>query len=35
MIFTEPTDLAGRLEAAVAALPPHQLDRGTERRDVV
>ena len=35
MVLAEPADRAGRLDASVAALPPHQLDRRTERRDVV
>ena len=35
MIFAESTDWAGPLQAAVAALPPQQLDRGTEHGDIV
>jgi hypothetical protein len=35
MIFAEPADRAGRFQAAVAPLPPHQLHRRAERRDVV
>ena len=35
VVLTEPADRAGRLGASVPALPPLQLDRRTERRNVV
>jgi hypothetical protein len=35
MVLAEPAQRAGRLDAAVATLPPHQLHRSTERRNVM
>ena len=35
MVLAEPAQRARRLDAAVAALPPHHLHRSTERRNVM
>jgi hypothetical protein len=35
MVLAEPAQRARQLDAAIAALPPHQLHRSTERRNVM